>query len=104
MNKILTDGSSKEKASVPSFLAKLPKWCPGMMGDTALIIKGNMFFYRKEKRIYTKVVYTGELGTVLRPKHILMLPQECLYLNQKVTLHGHNVVFAIIVLCFEGLI
>ena len=32
-----------------------------------------------------------------------MLPQEYLYLNQKVTFRGHRGVFAV-VLCLEGLI
>ena len=32
-----------------------------------------------------------------------MLPEECLYLNQKVALRGYKGVFAI-VLCLEGLI
>ena len=32
-----------------------------------------------------------------------MLPQECLFLSEKVTFRGHKGVFAI-VLCLEGLI
>ena len=30
------------------------------------------------------------------PEYILMLPQECLYLSEKVTLHGHKGVFEIV--------
>ena len=43
------------------------------------------------------------IGTVLRPEYDLMLLQECLYLNQKVTLRSHKGVFAQ-VLCLKGLI
>ena len=37
----------------------------------------------------------------MRPAYILMLHQEFLYLNQKVTFRGHKGVFSI-VLCLEG--
>ena len=67
---------SKEIASGPRFLANQPSWHLGMMGDTTPL--------------------------VLRPEYIVVLPQECLYSNQKVTFRCHKLVFAI-ALYLEGL-